>query len=204
MGAVLHTLNVRYSDEQLLFTLRQVEDRVVIVDGSLADKFARILPHASSVEEIIVVGDETDAAPLREIMADRPGSVHLYNQFLEGRPTAFDWPELPESSAALMCFTSGTTGDPKGVVYSHRSVYLASMQFCMGDYSGLDRDDTALIVVPMFHANSWNMPYAALMVGAGRSWPARSAQASRENHRRDASHDHSSRTYSPHRLVEAS
>ena len=176
MGAVLHTLNVRYSTDQLAYTVRQTGDRVVIVDQSVAGQLAAVLPSAPSVEEVVVVGGEPMDPAVREDLA-RPGlTVRTYAELLEGRSELYEWPELPESAPALMCFTTGTTGDPKGVVYSHRSVYLASMQMCMGDYLGLSEEDTGLVVVPLFHVNGWNFPFAALMVGMSIVLPGRFVQ----------------------------
>ncbi|AQA22319.1 AMP-binding enzyme family protein [Rhodococcus sp. MTM3W5.2] len=102
--------------------------------------------------------------------------MHTYEGLIEGRPGEFDWPEVDERSAAAMCYTSGTTGDPKGVVYSHRSIYLHSMQVCMSDGPNLAQGDRALAVVPQFHAMSWGLPYAAFMIGASLIMPDRFLQ----------------------------
>ncbi|MGY1723496.1 long-chain fatty acid--CoA ligase [Blastococcus sp. SYSU DS0533] len=172
MGAVLHTLNVRYTPEQIAYTSRHAGDRVLVVDASLVATLRDLLPQMPTVEHVVVVGGPEDAAGL-----DGCGvTVHRYDELTAGRPTTYDWPELPETSAALMCYTSGTTGDPKGVVYSHRSVYLVSMQLCMGDYLALSVADKGLVIVPMFHANSWNLPFAALMVGTSMVLPGRYVQ----------------------------
>ena len=102
--------------------------------------------------------------------------MHAYEALIADQPTEFDWPEVDERSAAAMCYTSGTTGDPKGVVYSHRSIYLHSMQVCMTDGPALAQGDRALAVVPQFHAMSWGLPYAAFMIGASLIMPDRFLQ----------------------------
>jgi len=102
--------------------------------------------------------------------------VHSYEELLAGQPAEFDWPELDERTAAAMCYTSGTTGRPKGVVYSHRSMYLHSMAVGMGNVFGLSDRDRVLPVVPMFHANAWGLPYAAVLAGADMVMPDRFLQ----------------------------
>ncbi|MGH3320991.1 MAG: long-chain fatty acid--CoA ligase [Streptosporangiaceae bacterium] len=171
MGAVLHTLNIRLFPDQLAYTANHAEDEVVIVDGSLVPLLARTLPEMRTVRHVLVVGD-ADTSPLE------PGGkqIHSYEELLAAEPESFDWPEVDERQAAAMCYTTGTTGEPKGVVYSHRSCVLHSMQVCMGDVTGATDDDRALPVVPMFHAMAWGMPYSAALVGSSLVMPDRFLQ----------------------------
>src|SRR5690606_2912233 len=172
MGAVLHTLNLRLSPDQLVYIANHAEDHVVIVDGSLIPLLAGVLPQLKTVRHVIVVG-EGDTSPL-----DGAGKeLHSYEDLLAAAPPTFDWPEIDERSAAAMCYTSGTTGNPKGVVYSHRSAYLHSMAASTGNAIGLSASDRVLPVVPMFHANAWGLPYAAVMAGAALIMPDRFLQA---------------------------
>ena len=166
MGAVLHTLNIRLFPEQLTYIAEHAEDRVIIADASLLPLLTPLLPTMTTVRHLIVVG-----ADLLDVQAPDGIQVLGYEDLLAGNPEEFDWPELDETSAAAMCYTSGTTGDPKGVVYSHRSIYLHSMQACMTDAMAIAQSDKVLAIVPMFHAMSWGLPYAALMVGASIIMP---------------------------------
>lgn len=172
MGAVLHTLNIRLGGDQVEFIANQAEDSVVLVDMSLAALFAPILPHLTTVHTVIAVG-EGDTSEL----ADAGRTVIRYDDLVAQQPLDYDWPLLDEKSAAAMCYTSGTTGNPKGVVYSHRSAYLHSMAVCSADNIGLIAGDRVLTVVPMFHANAWGQPYASMMAGADLVLPDRFLQA---------------------------
>ena len=161
MGAVLHTLNIRLFPDQIAYVASEADDRVVVADASLAELFAPILPKLDTVHTVIAVG-EGDLSALQE----SGKTVLRYAEVLGGESTEFDWPQIDERSAAAMCYTSGTTGHPKGVVYSHRSSYLHTMAACSGNAMGLGSSDSVLPIVPMFHANAWGMAYAALMAGA--------------------------------------
>jgi fatty-acyl-CoA synthase len=164
MGAVLHTLNIRLAPAEVGYIATHAGDYAVIVDASLVSRFAEILPQAKTVKHVIVAG-----VPLAETSgADQLTgvSVHDYEELLAAETDTFDWPEIEERSAAAMCYTSGTTGHPKGIVYSHRSAYLHSMAACEGNAFGLTEHDRVLPVVPMFHANAWGLIYASLMSGA--------------------------------------
>ncbi|MFC7383952.1 long-chain fatty acid--CoA ligase [Sphaerisporangium rhizosphaerae] len=172
MGAVLHTLNIRLFPEQIAYIAGHAEDDVVIVDASLVPLLAPILPEMKTVRHVIVIG-AADTAPL----ASAGKQVHDYRTLLDQAPDAFDWPDLDERAAAAMCYTSGTTGNPKGVAYSHRSAYLHSMSVCTANAMGLSSRDRVLPIVPMFHANAWGLPYAALMAGASLVMPDRFLQA---------------------------
>ncbi len=177
MGAVLHTLNLRLDPGQLGYIAQHAGDYVIIVDGTLVPLLAKVLPAISSVRHVVVtpVADRTAAADTAALEGDAR-SVHEYEDLLAAEPETFDWPALDERSAAAMCYTSGTTGNPKGVVYSHRSTYLHSMGTCMGNTFGLSERDRVLPVVPMFHANAWGLAYAAVLAGADLILPDRFLQ----------------------------
>ncbi|HEY6933874.1 MAG TPA: fatty acid--CoA ligase [Marmoricola sp.] len=176
MGAVLHTLNIRLFPEQLVYVANHAEDRIVVVDDSLVGLLSQQLPKMPTVTHVLVAGPDaaaTDLEPLRAAGKE----VLLYEDVLAGRPTEFSWPEIDERDAAAMCYTSGTTGNPKGVVYSHRSAWLHSAAVTSGNVSGLTFTDRVLPIVPMFHANAWGLPYAAMMSGASLCMPDRWLQA---------------------------
>ncbi|WP_067810693.1 long-chain fatty acid--CoA ligase [Nocardia beijingensis] len=171
MGAVLHALNIRLFPDQVVYVANHAEDQVVLVDGTLVPLFGQILPHLTTVRHVIVVNG--DAATLT---APEGVQVHAYTELLGGQPDTYDFPVIDERSAAAMCYTSGTTGDPKGVVYSHRSNWLHAMQVAANNGMGLFESDNILAIVPLFHANAWGLPYAALMSGANLLMPDRFLQ----------------------------
>jgi fatty-acyl-CoA synthase len=168
MGAVLHPLNIRLFPDQLAYIADHAEDKVIVVDGSVLPLLAKLLGQLPKVEHVVVNGP-ADLSVLEGTHAE----VHAYDDLLAGRPEEFDWVEVDELDAAAMCYTSGTTGNPKGVSYSHRSVYLHSMQVSMCDGFGMTQHDRVLAIVPMFHVMAWGLPYAALMVGASLVMPDR-------------------------------
>jgi fatty-acyl-CoA synthase len=176
MGSVLHTLNIRLFPEQLTYIANHAEDSVVIVDDSLVGALARQLPRFETVQHVIVAGPEAGATDL-DALRTGGRQVHLYDDLLDAAEDTFDWPVVDELDAAAMCYTSGTTGNPKGVVYSHRSSYLHSMAVGLGIVGGLTWTDRVLPIVPMFHANSWGLAYAAVMTGASLVMPDRWLQA---------------------------
>ncbi|MFI8517360.1 long-chain fatty acid--CoA ligase [Streptomyces sp. NPDC085481] len=171
MGAVIHTLNLRLPAEQLAWIVNHAADRVVIVNGSLLPLLAPLLPHLPTVEHVVVSGPGD-----RSVLDGVAPRVHEYEELIAGRPTTYDWPDLDERAAAAMCYTSGTTGDPKGVVYSHRSIYLHSMQVNMTESMGLTDEDTTLVVVPQFHVLAWGLPHATFMTGINMLMPDRFLQ----------------------------
>jgi fatty-acyl-CoA synthase len=156
MGAVLHTLNIRLPAEQLAYVINHAEDRFIIVDGSLIPLLAAIKDDLKTVETIIVAGDG-DASALGETLS--------YEDLLAAEEPGFEWPVLDERSAAAMCYTSGTTGSPKGVVYSHRSIWLHTQALQSAASIGMTEKDLILIIVPMFHASAWGTPYGGWLAG---------------------------------------
>ncbi|MFF2552785.1 long-chain fatty acid--CoA ligase [Nocardia sp. NPDC058058] len=171
MGAVLHALNIRLFPEQLVYVANHAEDQVVIVDGTLVPMFAQYLPNLKTVRHVIVANGDAST-----LTAPEGVQVHSYAELLAAQPDTFDYPVVDERSAAGMCYTSGTTGDPKGVVYSHRSNFLHAMQVCAPNGMGFSEADTVLAIVPLFHANAWGLPYAAMMSGANLLMPDRFLQ----------------------------
>lgn len=172
MGAVLHTLNLRLFPDQLAYVINHAQDKVIIVDDSIIPLLARVADQCKTVEYFIVVGDG-DASAL-SAFGDR---VLRYEDLLAAEQPGFAWPDLDESAAAAMCYTTGTTGDPKGVVYGHRSTFLHSLAACSGGSLGLSETDRILPIVPMFHANAWGLPYSGWFVGADFVMPGRFLQA---------------------------
>jgi acyl-CoA synthetase (AMP-forming)/AMP-acid ligase II len=177
MGAVLHPINIRLFPEQLVYVTNHAEDEVVVLDATLAPAFAQLLPRLRTVRHVILstaggeVPDDVRAA------LGKHAELHDWKTLLEDRPDTFDWPELDEHDAASMCYTSGTTGNPKGVAYSHRSIYLHSIYVTSMEAAGMRQGDRVLAVVPMFHANAWGLPYAAFLAGASLILPDRFLQA---------------------------
>ncbi|WP_030798148.1 long-chain fatty acid--CoA ligase [Streptomyces sp. NRRL S-337] len=171
MGAVLHTLNLRLPAEQLVWIINHAEDRVVLVNGSLLPLLAPLLPQLETLRHIVVVGPGD-----RSVLDGARARVHDYEELIADRPETYDWPELDERDAAALCYTSGTTGDPKGVLYSHRSLYLHSLQVNTAEAFALSTRDITLPVVPMFHVNAWGLPHAAFMAGASLLMPDRFLQ----------------------------
>lgn len=168
MGAVLHTLNIRLFPEQLAYVINHAEDRVILVDASLAPLLANVRDSLTTVEHIIVVGDRGNSA-LDQTLD--------YHELISTGKDGFDYPEVPERSAAAMCYTSGTTGNPKGVAYSQRSIFIHSLAVTGAQSMAFTQDDRLLLIVPMFHAMAWGMPYAGWMVGADIVLPAEHLQA---------------------------
>ncbi|MBS9532257.1 long-chain fatty acid--CoA ligase [Mycobacterium sp. M1] len=166
MGAVLHTLNIRLFPEQLVHIVNHAEDRVILADASLLPLLTPHLGQFGTVAHLVITG-----GPVPELTVPESITVHNWDQLIADEPTEFDWPATDERQAAALCYTSGTTGDPKGVAYSHRSIWLHSMSVCMTDGMGLRQGDIALNIVPQFHAMSWGMPYAAFMIGASLLMP---------------------------------
>ncbi len=165
VGAVLHTLNVRLFAEQLTYIVNHAEDKVIFVDDSLVPVLEPLAGSFESVEHYVIMGDG-DAGGL-------PGALRYEELLEDAGDGSFDYPELDERQAAALCYTSGTTGNPKGVLYSHRSISLHSSATLMADGSGLSRADRVLSVVPMFHANAWGLPYGGALAGSDLIMPDR-------------------------------
>ena len=175
MGAVLHTINIRLFPQQLIYVVNHAEDQVVVVDSSLAAPFAKLLPHLATVKHVVVNGPVP--SEVGDALAATGVQVHDYRALLDAESDDFVWPELDERSAVGMCYTSGTTGNPKGVVYSHRSTYLHAMSVVLPTAFDIHVGDRVLAIVPMFHANAWGTPYGALLGGASVIMPDRFLQA---------------------------
>jgi len=169
MGAVLHTLNLRLDPAQIGYIANHAADHVIITEPTLVPLLAKVLPHLTTVRHVVLTG--APGGESADALVGPGHEVHLYEELLQAAADTFDWPEIDERSAAAMCYTSGTTGMPKGVVYSHRSTYLHSMGVCLGNVFGLSDQDRVLPVVPMFHANAWGLAYASVLAGADLIMP---------------------------------
>lgn len=158
-GLVCHTINPRLFPEQLVFIINDAADRVLLFDKTFAPLIKAVKPLLKTVEQYICLDAEDSV--IREAIPE----VQFYDDLLAQQSAEFDWPELDENTASSLCYTSGTTGNPKGVLYSHRSTVLHSYAIIMPDSLNVAARDIMLPVVPMFHVNAWGTPYAAAMVG---------------------------------------
>lgn len=160
-GAVLHMINIRLSPEHIIYVVNHAEDEILLVDEDLFPHVEKLAPHLKTVKHFVIMGD---SKTLPETSLE---NVYLYEQLLAQESDEFDFPkELDENTPAGMCYTSATTGKPKGVVYTHRGIVLHSYALGLADAMGMREKDVILPIVPMFHVNAWGMPFAAVFFGA--------------------------------------
>jgi acyl-CoA synthetase (AMP-forming)/AMP-acid ligase II len=157
MGAILHTLNPRYSPAQLVYILNHAEDKVLIIDPTFIPLVEGVQDQLNFVEIIIIAAEKSS------IPANNLNNSCSYDDLLEQESSEYQWPELSEDTSSALCYTSGTTGNPKGVLYSHRSTILHAIS--IAGTMGFHSSSAVLPVVPMFHVNAWGVPYSALING---------------------------------------
>jgi len=159
-GAILHTVNPRLYPEQLTYIINHAEDKVLFFDITFTDLVKELAPSLTTVKAFIAMTDQ-DHMPEVELP-----NLYCYEELVEAASADYEWPEFDERTASSLCYTSGTTGNPKGVLYSHRSTVLHSLMQVAPDAFEISSNTTMLLIVPMFHANAWGVPYSAPMVGA--------------------------------------
>ena len=157
IGAVCHTINPKLGPENAAYVMNHGGDRFVFFDTTFAPLVQALAPKLPTVEGVVAMTTKDEAKKL--------GGVQDYESLIAGHPTTYDWPTFDENTACSMCYTSGTTGQPKGVLYSHRAMVLHAFAALLPTSFGAKAGDTILPVVPMFHVNAWGVPYAALMIG---------------------------------------
>jgi len=165
MGAVLHTVNLRYSPEEMIYTINKAGDRILFIDPDMIPTVRKILEKLETVESVVIMSSKGH----EDLGFNKP--VYIYEELLEKSSSECKLRDVDENSPAAMCFTSGTTGFPKGVIYTHRGIFLRSLATCLADTYALSERDVILHIVPMFHISSWFMPYAATLVGAKQVLP---------------------------------
>jgi 3-(methylthio)propionyl---CoA ligase len=161
IGAVLHTINPRLFPEQIEYIANHAEDKFIFFDLTFLPLVEKVAPHLKSVRGYVLMTDR-EHMPAKTAIPD----LICYEEWIAAQPPQFTWPVFDERTASSLCYTSGTTGNPKGVLYGHRSTVLHSYAVCMRDGLGLSTMDNALVIVPLFHANAWGVPYGAAMCGA--------------------------------------
>ncbi len=164
-GYVCHTINPRLFPEQLVFIINDAQDKVVFFDSTFLPLIVAIQDKIPTVEHLVCFGSHDE-----KVIAALP-NVLFYDELIQDQSDQFDWPQFGEETPSSLCYTSGTTGNPKGVLYSHRSTLLHTMAICLPDSLSLSANDIVMPVVPMFHVNAWGVPYATAMVGSSLILP---------------------------------
>jgi fatty-acyl-CoA synthase len=159
-GLVMHTCNPRLHPEQLSYIINHAEDEVVFFDSTFAPLIKAIAAHCPKVKHWICLSDQANTPKVDGVV------IQNYEDFIAPHSTEFEWPDLDEKSGAALCYTSGTTGNPKGVLYSHRAITLSALSACLPNVLSISSQETVLPVVPMFHINAWCLPYACVIAGA--------------------------------------
>ncbi len=167
VGAILHTINPRLFAEQLVYTVNHAQDRFIVTDAACLPIFETVQDQLETVEGFIVLAAAAD------IPATGLSNIYCYDELLEGADEAFPWADVDEWDGSGLCYTSGTTGDPKGILYSHRSSVLNALGFTTPNGVGIGFNDTLMPIVPFFHGNGWGVPFAAPMAGAKLVLPGR-------------------------------
>lgn len=168
MGAVLHTLNIRLSEKDLEYIINHAEDQIIIVDADILPLLEKLEGKMPAVRQVVVATEEGFEGWSTQL----PNAVD-YEEFIKDKSTHYEWPEIDENSPLGLCYTSGTTGNPKGVEYEHRSQYLHTLACSMTDSMALSATDSVCGIVPMFHAMGWGIPWVGLMLGCKQVMPHR-------------------------------
>lgn len=159
-GLVMHTCNPRLHPEQLSYIINHAEDEIIFFDSTFAPLIKALAAHCPKVKHWICLSDQANTPSVEGV------AIQNYEDFIAPHCTEFEWPDLDEKSGAALCYTSGTTGNPKGVLYSHRAITLSALSACLPNVLSISSQETVLPVVPMFHINAWCLPYACVIAGA--------------------------------------
>ncbi len=170
VGAICHTINIRLSEQQIEFIINNSEDKIIFVDASIASILEKMASLLVTVEHFVIINAPTD------FKTTLPNVIY-YEDLLDGVSDDFDWVESDENDACAMCYTSGTTGQPKGALYSHRSTYLHALSIMSPNAGCYNASDTILLIVPQFHVMAWGFPYMCLLAGAAMVLPSLNLQA---------------------------